>query len=69
MNHMREYMQYIEMGSMLCQLLQVGALLVVNGRAFELLDADEFTLRFMEERPQMFAAADAQQVRAGIATG
>lgn len=40
---------------------QVGAVLAVNGRSFELGDADEATLKVMAADPAAFPAADADQ--------
>ena len=42
--------------------LCVGAKIVVFGRTFELGEADEFTLRYMEERPKLFPGSDLEAV-------
>lgn len=41
---------------------QVGAVLVIYARAFELLDADHFTLRHMESNGSRYPHADYDQV-------
>ncbi len=42
--------------------MHVGAVLVVNSRAYELLEADEFTLNFMGMHVDMFPVADGDRV-------
>jgi hypothetical protein len=38
--------------------LFIGAVIIVNNRAFQILDADEFTLAFMESNPDVFGYAN-----------
>jgi len=40
----------------------VGAVIVASGRAFRLVEADEYTLNYMEEHPDTFPQADHQRV-------
>lgn len=49
--------------------LYVGAVLVVNGRAFELMEADEFTYHHMETHPDVFSAANVDKVRSENTAG
>lgn len=42
--------------------LYVGARLQLHSRQFELLDADEYTLNFMEAHPDRYPVADYQQI-------
>ncbi|CAG9464228.1 unnamed protein product [Pedinophyceae sp. YPF-701] len=46
----------------LAQDLWVGAAVIIHCRAFQILDADEFTLRYMEANPDAFPMSDADAV-------
>lgn len=41
---------------------QVGAVLIIYSRAWELLDADHYTLRYMENEAQRYPYADFSKV-------
>ena len=43
--------------------MRVGAVLPIFARGFELLEADEHTLAFMEARPELYPHADLDRVR------
>jgi len=45
----------------------VGASLIVNGFVFDLLEADEATLRFMEGDPDNFTKANVEDILKGLA--
>jgi len=45
----------------------VGASLIINGFAFDLLEADEATLRFMEGNPGNFTRANVEDILKGLA--
>jgi len=44
----------------------VGGLVIINSFGFELLHADEFTLKFMEEHKEMFHVANLDKVYADL---
>lgn len=48
--------------------LHVGAIVPILQRTFELLDADEFTLQYMENNRQVYVMADAEKALQAIAT-
>ena len=42
--------------------LYVGATLLINGRSFELLEADEYTYTYMENNKHLFIMADYEAI-------
>ncbi len=48
--------------------LHVGATIPILQRKFELLDADEFTLQYMENNRQVYSMADAEKALQALAT-
>ncbi len=48
--------------------LHVGAIIPILQRKFELLDADEFTLQYMENNRKLYVMADAEKALKALAT-